>query len=220
MIASAAIERPNPQQYTGRFRDTGFTRKATAPLTSDSTSKNLLALFDFTKKSELEKHAKQIAIHKGEFANLVAVAKFEKLGPYQHDMYSRDFIPDHLQPRSEDAANLGDIEVGKPLPRSAQKFFRKVNQIFKQRRFLVGHLFYMPCQTRWHFFYFDQRDMSVEAPANHWRGGPHLHLINWLWPNWTAETLWDHFVSGNVKLGGSLHIRWVVDSPHDDDDAG
>jgi hypothetical protein len=84
---------------------------------------------------------------------------------------------------------------------------RKIGQIFKDRRYLVGHIFYIPDLSEWHFFQFDQRDLEHER-GNHWKEGPHVHFLNWLWPNYDAKTLWENFSSGKAKLTDSLHVRY------------
>jgi len=89
----------------------------------------------------------------------------------------------------------------------AQKTVRKIGQIFKDRRYLVGHIFYVPDLSEWHFFQFDQRDL--EDGKNHWKEGAHIHFLNWLWPNYDAQTLWMNFTSGKDNLNDSLHISYL-----------
>ena len=86
------------------------------------------------------------------------------------------------------------------------KAFGRVDQIFQKRRLLNGHLFFRPDHERWALFYFDQRDMS--AADNHWEHGSHLHLVTHLWPNWTAQSVWREFRSGNPQISGALHVRF------------
>jgi hypothetical protein len=70
----------------------------------------------------------------------------------------------------------------------------------------VGHMFVEKESRKWHFFYFDQRDTSEQA--NHWVGGSHIHLTNYLWPNADPVTLLERFTKGNPLLRSALHIRF------------
>jgi hypothetical protein len=69
---------------------------------------------------------------------------------------------------------------------------------------LTGHLFWNT--QAWHFFYFDNHDQ--DRHTNHWAGGPHIHLINYLWPNRSAEAVWEEFCKGNPTMRGAVHIRF------------
>jgi hypothetical protein len=80
---------------------------------------------------------------------------------------------------------------------------RKINQIFKDRRLLVSHLFSNP--NRWHLFYFDQRDTQKDR-QNHWKRGSHIHFVNDLWPGYDPQKLWDVFSRADASAGGKLHI--------------
>jgi hypothetical protein len=93
------------------------------------------------------------------------------------------------------------------LEGKAKKAFGKIPQIFSTRRLLVGHMFYTTDHSNWHFIYFDQRDTDHRSP--HWKHGSHLHMINHLWPQHTAVSLWKWFNSGNVQLSGAIHIRFL-----------
>jgi hypothetical protein len=86
------------------------------------------------------------------------------------------------------------------------KHLRRLEQLFAQHRQLVGHLFYTPELSNWHLIYFDQRD--INRRQNHWIGGSHMHIINWLWPERDCQTEWDRFRSGNVQMKGALHVKF------------
>jgi hypothetical protein len=88
----------------------------------------------------------------------------------------------------------------------AAKALNKISAVFDKRRLLAGHMFFNADQSDWHFFYFDQRDYVDRN--NHWEGGSHIHFINWLWPNRTAESVWEEFRSGKRQMRGALHIRF------------
>lgn len=165
-----------------------------------------LKLFTFDKKRDLEKYCRELVIYSGDFADFIVTCELGRL-PFLHMIHYRDHVPRHLNPTDEDLAALASNAVG-PLQPAAQKTMRKINQMFRDRRYLVGHIFYVPNQAEWHFFQFDQRDLEDER-ANHWKEGAHVHFLNWLWPNYDAKTLWENFTSGKAKINDSLHVRYL-----------
>lgn len=126
--------------------------------------------------------------------------------PYSHQIYYRDFIPEHLIPTKEEDEAIKNNGLGL-IQGKAKKWANKISQIFIDRRYLVGHLFYTEDLKYWHFFYFDQRDLSNDE--NHWAKGSHIHFINYLWPQYTASSVWEHFTNGNPIMKGSVHIQYV-----------
>ena len=71
-------------------------------------------------------------------------------------------------------------------------------------------MFFTPSWHEWHFFYFDQRDLAEND--NHWQeGGPHIHLVNWLWPNLDGDLVWSDFVRNKEVPRQALHLRYVSD---------
>jgi hypothetical protein len=166
----------------------------------------LLKLFTFDKKRELEKYCRDLVIHSGDFANFILACELGSL-PLLHQIHYRDHVPEHLHLSDQDTAALAANPVG-PLEPGAQKAVRKISQMFKDRRYLVGHIFYAPDLSKWHFFQFDQRDLDDER-GNHWKEGAHIHFLNWLWPNYDAKMLWENFTSGKAKMTDSLHVRYL-----------
>jgi hypothetical protein len=164
-----------------------------------------LRLFTFEKKRDLEKYCREVVIYGSDFAAFILACESARL-PFCHQIYYRDYVPEHLHPTDNDLAALAANPVGLLQP-GAQKTVRKISQIFQDRRQLVGHIFYVPGTSEWHFFQFDQRDLEAER-RNHWKEGAHIHFLNWLWPNYDAETVWANFTSGKVKLNDSLHVRY------------
>jgi hypothetical protein len=69
-----------------------------------------------------------------------------------------------------------------------------------------SHIFVSPGHAYWHCFYFDQRDVDENEP--HWQHFPHIHFVNYLWPNLTAQGVWDTIRSEKPELKSALHIRW------------
>ena len=81
-----------------------------------------------------------------------------------------------------------------------------MKQIFRERQFLVSHLFINE-KKEWHIFFFDQRDMETET-KNHWKEGSHLHFMNYLWTGLELDTVWKSLDSYKGKFGSSIHIKW------------
>jgi hypothetical protein len=165
----------------------------------------ILQIFTAQKKSELKAISRAAIIDKTSFANFV-LACMSGNTPWSHQISHRQFVPEGIQPNDQELAALGKAKVGK-AEGDAKKAITKIGQIFVQRRMLVGHIFYTPDLSNWHFIYFDQRD--IDRRQNHWGQGPHIHLINFLWPNQTAAGLWEQFNTGNVQLSNALHIRYL-----------
>jgi hypothetical protein len=164
-----------------------------------------LKLFTFDKKRELERYCREVVIYGSDFAAFIFACDSGRL-PFLHRIHCGDHVPERLNPTDKDLAALAGNGVG-PLQPGAQKTMRKIFQLFRDRRYLVGHIFYVPDLSEWHFFQFDQRDTEDER-ANHWKEGAHIHFLNWLWPNYDAETLWANFTSGKAKMNDSLHLRY------------
>ena len=165
----------------------------------------LLKIFTLGKKRELEQYCRNLVIGGEHFADLVFSSGMTGQ-PFLHKINYRDHQPKHLHLSEADLKALGDNGVG-PLTPAAAKAVRKMGQMFEERRYLVGHIFYVPDLTKWHFFCFDQRDLEERKP-NHWKEGAHVHFVNWLWPGKDAKSVWSNFVEGDYRPGDALHIRF------------
>jgi len=166
----------------------------------------ILKLFTFEKKRELEKYCREVIIYQSEFVDVILACESGTL-PLLHQIHHREIRPENVLLTDKDHAALAANGVGLLRP-DAQKAVNKIGQIFRVRRQLVGHIFYAPGTSEWHFFQFDQRDLEQEG-TNHWKEGAHIHFLNWLWPNYNGNTLWADFVSGRAKMNDSLHVRCV-----------
>jgi hypothetical protein len=166
---------------------------------------HLLRLFTFTKKKELEKYCRDLVIHQEDLVNFILTCEMGQ-GPFLHMIHYGDHQPQEAQLTDDDLAALAKSQVG-PLDPDAQKTVNKIGHLFRVRRYLVGHIFYTPDLSEWHFFQFDQRDLEDTSP-NHWKGGTHMHFMNWLWPHRDAQTLWEDFTAGKAKMNDSLHVRF------------
>jgi hypothetical protein len=177
---------------------------------NEPSVEGLLKLFEFDKKKELERYCRTITISKRDFAHLVLTCEMTG-APFLHKIFYHDFVPDHLEPSEAEHKALAENGVG-PLGPVAAKAIQKMSQMFEERRYLVGHVFYIPDLSRWHFFCFDQRDLEEHKP-NHWKEGPHVHFLNWLWPKKDAQSVWSEFIKDHDKPGSSIHLRFIKERP-------
>jgi hypothetical protein len=173
-------------------------------VTEDSL-RDLVALLAIEKKQELKQHCRSVTIMQRDFADLILTAKTGQL-PWMHRAHHRNYTPEHLTLTEKDLSALAANGVGRFKP-AAQKPANKVFAMFDDRRLLSGHMFFNDDLSDWHFFYFDQRDF--DRHKNHWHGGPHIHCINKLWPNRTAQSVWTEFCSSaSPQMRNALHIRY------------
>ena len=175
---------------------------------------SFLKLFTFSKKRNLERYSRDTVVYGSDFAAIITASDAGRL-PFHHGIYRSDIVPPHLVPTK---ASVGALSrnamngVG-PLDREGRKAIGKLLTLFDQRRCLVGHLFFTPGLHEWHFFYCDQRDTAEDG--NHWKGGPHIHLVNWLWPTLDPRSVWRDFVSTNKPPPQALHLRYHPDDLSD-----
>jgi hypothetical protein len=168
--------------------------------------RGLVTVFTFAKKRELERYCHGLMIYGIDFTKVILACDDGTLLPFSHRIHWSDRVPEHLIPSGSDFETLSRNGVG-PLNAKGRKVVRKTFEMFDQRRWLVGHMFYTPNLYEWHFFFFDQRDTEAVRP-NHWKGGSHIHFVNWLWSNLDPRLVWSNFVEKNEPPGGALHIRY------------
>ena len=178
---------------------------------------SFLKVLTFDKKRPLERYCRTAIVYGSDLAATIVECNRGVL-PFHHRIHHRDIVPRHLPPTeaSLDALSRNAAKGVGPLDRDGRKAARKVFALFDERRWLVGHMFFTAGMQKWHFFYFDQRDMAENA--NHWKGGPHIHLVNWLWPNLDPHSVWRDFVGENRPPSQALHIRYDPDNPPDQPD--
>jgi hypothetical protein len=173
-----------------------------------SNLEGLLKIFTFNKKKELERHCRSLVVSGSDFVSLILSCE-ERAEPFIHQISYRDIVPRHLEPSESELKALADNGLGELGPEAA-KAVRKMGQMFEDRRYLVGHIFFSPNLSEWHFFCFDQRDLEDQRP-NHWKEGPHVHFINWLWPGQEAKSVWSNFVGEYQRPGNAIHLRFSMD---------
>lgn len=170
--------------------------------------KYLKNLLEISTKSELKKYSRTISINLRDFANLIC--NCHTLG-YNHQIRYHDFVPQHLIPTEKDRDAIGSASGGK-LEGNAKTAWNKIRQIFTDRRCLIAHVFYNA--TKWHLFYFDQRDFETQT-KNHWKEGSHIHFVNFLWTQYNINTINDIFDNCKTSISGKLHIRFVNPSDYE-----
>jgi hypothetical protein len=163
----------------------------------------LVEMFEINKKSALERHCTKLTIYAKDFANIVLLAD-QGMSNYHHNKYCREIVPKDLR-STLDA--LPKIQFDSMSADRKSNLLKRLVQVIKVRRQLVGHMFFDKDVNIWHFFYFDQRDTSKDG--NHWNYGSHVHFINFLWPNHDPVYVLKDFLDDNPKLKGSLHIRFI-----------
>ena len=136
-----------------------------------SSIEALIRILQINKKRELIKNCKYITIYKSDIYKMIISCNIGII-PYLHQMHYHDYLPNELRPTEEEISAVRASQLG-PVSGKAAKFIRKIDQTFKQRRYLVGHMFYTADLARWHFFYFDQRDLDHRN--SHWKEGQHIH---------------------------------------------
>lgn len=167
----------------------------------ESIPVHLRKLLAIEKKSALKKFCKEITITQDDLISLIFNSS--TIG-YLHSRKHHEFVPKHLSPKDNEFRALGRVSAGQKLTGDAKKFVNKVSQIFKERRLISVHVFYN--NTKWHLFYFDLDD--IDERNNHWKHGPHIHFVNYLWPNLDINNLFGLFDKVESSAAGKLHIRY------------
>ncbi len=159
-------------------------------------------IFFIATKKELEHHCKSSVITKTDFAEFILMCDSGDL-PWRHFIHVSERNPSHLMIDKKDLDSLHDAEKN---DETKSKIGTKIKQLFKERRYLVGHLFIDHKTGDWHFFYFDQRDL--EENENHWKLGSHVHMVNKFWTHLRPNDLWERFVRDAETAKGALHLRF------------
>ena len=163
--------------------------------------KDLLMLFTFAKKKELEKYARTFVMREGDFVDLVLACHQGQL-PFKHGVHYRRTAPKDLpDPPGNVAAGAGGAPV-----LDVKRLKVLWNRLQHESTWGAAHLFYTENFYEWHLFIFDHHDQAQHR-GNHWVFGAHMHFVNWLWPRLDPEKVWNDFVLSGKKPGSSLHLR-------------
>ncbi len=163
----------------------------------------LLTIFTFDRKRDLERHARTLVIRTSHFVKVVEWCHLGFLR-FGHGVHYTDRTPTHLVPSNRDLAAIAASQPGMAFSPPARKAVRKLGQLVRESQWAAGHMFCTPDLQNWHFFVFGKEDEARHK--NHWRGGPHVHLVNWLWPRLDPQVVWHSFVEKGTKPQSSLHI--------------
>lgn len=170
-------------------------------------SRDIFSLFESDSKKEVEKVCSELTITSADILYLVQLSEARIVEfPYLHASKFLEETPENVQLTSKNIDAIRGNGIG-PLSRDAKKAVNKLFQAPLQTRRLMAHMFYRPDHRFWHFFYFDLKD--TYKLGNHWEYGPHMHYVNWLWPNLNCQDVWKSYCkSGKGDIGGSKHIRF------------
>ncbi|MBI5658174.1 MAG: hypothetical protein HZC43_01195 [Nitrosomonadales bacterium] len=153
------------------------------------------------------RHCAGLVVHRQDLVALILVAQHGALAPYRYANHFADTVAPHLQPTEAEYSAIAENGVGEFRTYGARKFTSKIFQLFRERRVLAAHLFYMPNYRYWHLFYFDNRD--TEESKNHWKHGVHIHYISDLWPKLSLHEAWAQVKSGHVAFPSKVYLRYA-----------
>jgi hypothetical protein len=130
------------------------------------------------------------------------------LKEYRYASHFDDKVPAHLHPTDEERTAIGQSSIGH-IKGKSQKAVSKIFQLLIERRHFSAHLFYTTDGNYWYLFYFDQRDLAERK--NHWKHGPHIHLISYHWPNLRLDDVWNKVLKGETNFPNKIHLRYDLD---------
>lgn len=161
-------------------------------LSQKGIPENLEAFFKFSKKKDIVSYSKRALISEDEL--FLLIHNCSQIG-FTHKSKFPQFVPKEREILDSDLA-----ELKKSDPR---KIGNKIERIFEERKNYMVHLFEK--DKEWHCFYYTYKDMET-GEKNHWRHGPHLHYVSYLWPYLKKRQVWESFEKRNIDLQG-IHIR-------------
>jgi len=168
--------------------------------------KDLIEIFNIDTKRDLEKHCSKMVLHRRDLAALIVSAQHGVFYPYRYANFFERRLPEHLFPSEKQFEALKTNGVGPYKTKAASKVFGKVIQLKKQHRTLAAYLFYTPGFQYWHLLYFDNHD--VDETDNHWKYGPHIHLVNYLWAGFKMVDAWDSAKIGKPTFSNKIHLKY------------
>lgn len=160
-------------------------------LSSKGIPEKLQTLLGHTKKSKLVAYSKRITISEQELVLLVHnCSQIE----YTHRSKFLEYVPENRRLTESDRTLIRQSEP--------KKFIGKIRAIFEERKNYMVHLF--ESEKIWHCIYYTYHEM--EADNNQFKYGPHLHFVNYLWPEYTKRKVWESFDKREHNIKG-VHIR-------------
>lgn len=159
-------------------------------------------------KKELKKLCKTMTVEKCDFVDVVAACK-TGLSHLNHTMYYFDYVPEYLETRESDFDILDASREVQASP-DGKKAFRRLFKTHGQRKYKVAHMFFsreiQHPLSEWHMVFFELDELKEKD--NHWCGGAHVHITNYLWPNLCCQDLWDDFLSKREFPSSKLHLAF------------
>jgi hypothetical protein len=149
----------------------------------------LQTLLGYTKKGKLKAYCKRLIISEQELVLLVH--NCSQIG-YTHRSKFLEYVPENRRLTKSDRTYMRDKEP--------KEFISKINAIFEERKNYMIHLF--ESGEKWHCFYYTYKDMEPVS----WKHGPHLHFVNYLWPEYGKRQVWESFDKRQHNIE-SVHIR-------------
>ncbi len=170
----------------------------------------LLELLTIPDEGILKKYCQRLTITNNKLGEWIASAPNNEYC-YQYKRYSTERMPDHLNPTPkqmtsfiEQISSLKQGEV-KTLEGLALKVASKVQQLSKERRARIGHLFHSHDMKVWCLIYMTQRDTQVFE--QHWKYGPHVHLFTSATVDSSPETITNK-LANEEKMPDGIHVRF------------
>ena len=151
----------------------------------------LKVLFEINKKSKAIRYCKNLELSEDELYLLIHNSS--QIGFKCHSKFA-EYVPSHLK--------LTDLDISRIHNNQPEKFRKKVNAIFSERRHISAHLFDRGGQ--WHCFYSAYQDLE----PTHWRCS-HLHYVSYLWTQLTKERIWAAFDKRSTNIPGNIHIKLI-----------
>jgi hypothetical protein len=160
-------------------------------------------------KKSLTQLCKVTTVPQSHFVDFILACK-AGLTHLNHTMHYVDYVPDHLMETDQDLAVL-KADKAFQQSKQGQVSLRKVLKDHGERKYKVGHMFVSkelqhPIKE-WHFVCFEIKELT--ARANHWQGGPHVHITNHLWPNLYCQPIWEDFVHRKIFPSSKLHLSFI-----------
>lgn len=170
----------------------------------------IIHIFNIDSKSDLMKYCRDLIIYRKDLAELIMLVDLGCIYPYRYHKTFLRKLPDHLYPNIEERNSIINHGVGVYKTKEAQKFANKLFQLHKEQRSLVAHIFYTEDWQYWHVFYHDNKDKLIHD--NHWKCGPHIHYVSYLWSGLTLSLVLEKIRNGDLNFSNKLHIRYVINS--------
>jgi hypothetical protein len=166
------------------------------------------AILSCQDKRSLRSLCKNITVSQAEFVDVIMACQ-QRATRLNHVMRWIDHVPESLAVRNED----WDVLNADPETIRSRKSQKALCRLFKahgQRKYMVGHMFISkelqhPIKE-WHFVFFEIDELHTRN--NHWVAGPHVHIINHLWPRLYCQQVWEDFVARRRFPNASLHVAF------------